>query len=444
MDRRAWRPRGTETMLLHMKPEEVEIGMFVDAFDGRWIDHPFWRSRFMVETEDQLAHIRSSDVRGVIVDRSRSRMIRDPDAEAAPVERRRAIPGLAPSWHGVERRRVRIFAPPPGARPARPASYSAERRRAERIIAKSKQAVIDLFGAARMGRAVETRRIAALAETVGKSIHRQSRALIDLVRLKQKDEYTYLHSVAVCALMINFARHLKLDEAEVQELGVAGLLHDVGKVAIADDVLFKPGKLTTHERSAVELHPEAGHAFLKQSGDIPAAALEVCLRHHEKIDGTGYPGRLAGDQLSLYARMGAICDVYDAVTSERPYKGAWTPCEALTAMQRWTGHFDPQLLDQFADSLGIYPVGTLVSLSNAMLAIVTGSAGPDGAAVIVRTFFDCNLLAEVRPADLAIGPGDRQLRIVGRSSPGFWRFDDWRGVVAGVLAADLGEPAASG
>lgn len=428
-------------MLFHLKPEQVEIGMFVDGFDGRWIDHPFWRSRFLIETAEQLMRIRESDVAAVIVDRSRSRIAGNGDGANIPMEdRRKSATGLAPPYRGIERRRARIFAPPPRECAARPATYAQERRRAERLIAKSKQAVIDLFGAARMGRAVEARRMASLAEAVGKSITRQSRAMIDLVRLKQKDEYTYLHSVAVCALMINFARHLKLDDAEVQALGVAGLLHDVGKVAIADDVLFKPGKLTSCERSAVEVHPEAGHAFLMKSRDIPAAAFEVCLRHHEKMDGTGYPGGLAGEELSLYARMGAICDVYDAVTSDRPYKAAWSPCEALTAMQGWAGHFDPHLLDQFADSLGIYPVGTLVSLSNGMLAVVTGNAGETGAAVSVRLFFDCNLLAEVTPVDLAIAPTDREPWIVGRSSPGFWRFDDWPAIRARVLAAAAGPP----
>ncbi|MDR6835007.1 MULTISPECIES: HD-GYP domain-containing protein [unclassified Sphingopyxis] len=422
-------------MLLHLKPEQVEIGMFVDAFDGRWIDHPFWRSRFLIETADQLARIRASGVNAVIVDRSRSRMATDAAADVIlPDDRRQSARGLAPPCPGVERRRANIFAPPPGEHPVRPASYAQERRRAERLIAKSKQAVVDLFGAARMGRAVEARRMASLAEAVGKSITRQSRAMIDLVRLKQKDEYTYLHSVAVCALMINFARHLKLDEAEVQALGVAGLLHDVGKVAIADDVLFKPGKLTTCERSAVEVHPEAGHAFLMKSQDIPAAAFEVCLRHHEKMDGTGYPGGLSGEALSLYARMGAICDVYDAVTSDRPYKAAWTPCEALTAMQGWAGHFDPHLLDQFADSLGIFPTGTLVTLSSGMLAIVVGSAGAAGETIIVRVFFDCDLLAECAPSDLEIGPAPREPRIMGRASHKFWRFDDWPATAARVLA----------
>lgn len=425
-------------MLLHLKPEQVEIGMFVDGFDGRWIDHPFWRSRFLVETAEQLARIRQSEVRAVIVDRSRSRMAAGVDDATFANDRRKAANGMAPPYRGVERRRAKIFAPPPRARPVRAATYAQERRRAARVIDKSRRAVIDLFGSARMGRAVDGSKIAPLAEAIGDSIARHSRALINLVRLKQKDEYTYLHSVAVCALMINFARHLKLDEAEVQALGVAGLLHDVGKVAIADDVLLKPGKLTLRERTSVEGHPLAGHALLAQSSDIPATALEVCLRHHEKMDGSGYPDGLGDGELSLYARMGAICDVYDAVTSDRPYKAAWTPCEALTAMQSWTGHFDEQLLDRFADSLGIFPVGTLVTLSNGMLGIVTGSAGESGDAIAVRVFFNCDLLSECPSFDCEIGPTAREMRIIGRASQKFWRFDDWPTTVARVLGADTG------
>ncbi|WP_428629666.1 HD-GYP domain-containing protein [Sphingopyxis sp.] len=422
-------------MLLHLKPEQVEIGMFVDGFDGRWIDHPFWRSRFLVETAAQLARIRQSEVTAVIVDRSRSRSPHGADLAEPYTERRTSDGGMAPPYRGVERRRATTFSPPLREKAVRPATYAQERRRAARVIDKSRRAVIDLFDSARMGRAVDGSKIAPLAQAIGDSITRHSRALINLVRLKQKDEYTYLHSVAVCALMINFGRHLKLDDAEVQALGVAGLLHDVGKVAIADDVLLKPGKLTLRERASVEGHPLAGHALLAQSSDIPAAALEVCLRHHEKMDGSGYPDGLGGDALSLYARMGAICDVYDAVTSDRPYKAAWTPCEALTAMQSWTGHFDAPLLDKFADSLGIFPVGTLVTLSTGMLGIVTGSAGEAGEAIVVRVFFDCDLLAECPPFDCAITQTAREPGIVGRASQKFWRFDDWPATVARVLAA---------
>ncbi|WP_077147938.1 HD-GYP domain-containing protein [Sphingopyxis sp. KK2] len=416
-------------MLFRLKPEAAQIGMFVHAFEGRWIDHPFWRRRFLIDTPDQLARIRASGIDALVIDQSRSRVAPEAATGAVAIERRSgAVRAVT-----VERR-TGWAAVSQSARQTRPASHAQEKRRAERVIGKSKQAVIDMFEGARLGRAVEAKKLAPLARAIGESIERHSRALLGLVRLKQKDEYTYLHSVAVCALMINFARHLGLDEEEVQALGVAGLLHDVGKVAITDAVLLKPGKLDARERMMVEHHPVAGHALLAQSADIPAAALEVALRHHEKMDGSGYPGGLSGEALSLHARMGAICDVYDAVTSDRPYKAAWSPCEALTAMQSWPGHFDPALLERFADSLGIWPVGTLVRISDGHLGIVTGSGGAAGEAMVVRIFFDCDTLAEIEPEDRSFAPSGGEPHVVGRDSPRFWRFDDWDVVRHRVMA----------
>lgn len=418
-------------MLFRVTPEAAQIGMFVHAFEGRWIDHPFWRRSFLIETPDQLARIRASQIDALVIDRSKSQVAPEGATGAVAIERRSGPPRPVK----VERRSP--YTPGAlGASAPAPVSYAAEKRRAERLIGKSKQAVMDMFATARLGRAVEAKKLTPLAQSIGQSIERHSRALLGLVRLKAKDEYTYLHSVAVCALMINFARHLKLDEEEVQALGVAGLLHDVGKVAITDAVLLKPGKLDMRERAMVEGHPRAGHALLAQSPDIPAAALEVALHHHEKVDGTGYPDRLRGDALSLHARMGAICDVYDAVTSDRPYKAAWTPCEALAAMRSWPGHFDPDLLDRFADSLGLWPPGTLVRVSDGHLGIVLGSGGEAGEAMAVRIFFDCDTLTEIAAYDREFAPTARNPRVTGRDSPAFWRFDDWEAMCARVLEAE--------
>lgn len=422
-------------MLFRVAPEGAQIGMFVHAFEGRWIDHPFWRRSFLIETPEQLARIRASQIDALVIDRSKSRVAPEAGTGAIAIERRSGPPRAVT----VERRSP--YAPGPlRARPPAPVSYAAEKRRAERLIGKSKQAVMDMFGAARLGRAVEAKKLAPLARSIGQSIERHSRALLGLVRLKAKDEYTYLHSVAVCALMINFARHLKLDEDEVQALGVAGLLHDVGKVAIADAVLLKPGKLDGRERAMVEGHPRAGHALLAQSPDILAAALEVALHHHEKVDGTGYPDQLSGDALSLHARMGAICDVFDAVTSDRPYKAAWAPCEALAAMRAWPGHFDLDLLDRFADSLGLWPPGTLVRVSDGHLGIVMGSGGEVGEAMVVRIFFDCDTLTEIAPEDRLFAPSGQEPHVVGRDSPDFWRFGDWDVVRHRVMAEEGREP----
>lgn len=405
--------------------------MFVHAFEGSWFDHPFWRSNFRVETIEQLERIRRSGIEGLMIDADRG--VAPP--EDGQARKRDENPPRKPlrSWAKPRANILPIrsgpafTAPDPEDRAApRPRrGYLGECRRAKRTIERTREAVTDMFEGARLGRAVEVKRMVKLASAIGASVERDAKALINLVRLKEKDEYTYLHSVAVCALMINFARHLELDPQLVEDLGVAGLLHDVGKVAVSDEILNKPGALSKGEMRSVRSHPVAGHRLLASSPGAPELALELCLRHHEKVDGTGYPGGLKGDDLSLAARMGAICDVYDAVTSNRPYKHAWTPCEALTEMKKWQGHFDPVLLDRFADSLGIYAVGTLVRLSTGELGVVVGSAGEADEDVIVRAFFDCEMLSEIEPVDRAVAPSAEHPRIIGRDSPTFWRFHDW-------------------
>ncbi|AJA08403.1 hypothetical protein SKP52_07410 [Sphingopyxis fribergensis] len=429
-------------MLVRIEPEDVEIGMFVHAFVGSWFDHPFWRSNFRIETSAQLERIRNSGIDGLMIDAGRG--VAPPEDEQTG--EREENPRL-PSSRSSARPRANILtigprpafmAPDPEdrANPRPRRGYPGECRRAKRTIDRTRAAVTDMFDGARLGRAVEVKRMVKLASAIGASIERDAKALINLVRLKEKDEYTYLHSVAVCALMINFARHLELDPQQVEDMGVAGLLHDVGKVAVSDEILNKPSALSKGEMRSVQTHPVAGHRLLASSPGAPELALELCLRHHEKVDGTGYPGRLKGDELSLAARMGAICDVYDAVTSNRPYKKAWTPCEALTAMQKWKGHFDPALLDRFADSLGIYAVGTLVRLSTGELGIVVGSAGEADEDVVVRAFFDCEMLNEIEPVDRAVSPSAEHPRIIGRDSPRFWRFHDWDVLLFRILAGD--------
>lgn len=430
-------------MLVRIEPQDVEIGMFVHAFEGSWFDHPFWRSNFRVETTEQLQRIRNSGIDALMIDAERGIAPpgHRPTAKNANAPRRKPSRSWGkPLVQALKPRAGPTFAtrdPEDRAAPRPRRGYAGECRRAKQVIDRTRGAVTDMFEGARLGRAVEVRRMVRLASSIGASIERDAKALINLVRLKEKDQYTYLHSVAVCALMINFARHLELDAQQVQDLGVAGLLHDVGKVAVSDEILNKPGALSKGEMQAVRGHPVAGHRLLASSQGAPELALELCLRHHEKVDGTGYPGGLKGEQLSLAARMGAICDVYDAVTSNRPYKQAWTPCEALTEMQKWRGHFDPALLDRFADSLGIYAVGTLVRLSTGELGIVVGSAGEADEDVIVRAFFDCDALAEIDPVDRAIAPSAEHPRIIGRDSPTFWRFPDWDVLRHRILAAKI-------
>lgn len=289
------------------------------------------------------------------------------------------------------------------------------------MVAKSKKAVVGMLSEARLGRAISRDAATEVVNDIAGSVWRNPSALISLARLKTRDDYTYMHSVAVCAMMISLAKQLGLSEAQQREAGEAGLLHDVGKMLMPLEVLNKPGQLTDAEFAVMRSHPGRGHEALKLSQAFGEGTLDVCLHHHEKLDGTGYPHKLAGEQISLLARMGAVCDVYDAITSNRPYKTAWDPAASLARMAQWKGHFDPQVFQAFVVSLGIYPVGTLVRLHSGRLAVVVDQNAGKLTMPRVKVFFSTksNMPIELKLIDLASESNDR---IVGREDAAQWGF----------------------
>jgi putative nucleotidyltransferase with HDIG domain len=296
---------------------------------------------------------------------------------------------------------------------------------AAQVIARSKAAVTAMFNDVRMGKAVDLAVSDMVIDDISESIARNTTALVSLVRLKNQHDYTYMHSVAVCALMIALAKQMKLGPSEVKEAGAAGLLHDIGKMAVPSSILNKPGKLSDEEFDTVKQHPQAGFDLLKQAGEIGAIAMDVCLHHHEKMDGSGYPHRLKGEQISLYARMGAICDVYDAITSDRAYKQGWPAAESIKKMASWCDtHFDAQLFRAFVKSIGIYPVGTLVRLTSGRLGVVIEQSETSLLTPRVRVFFSTRSNTHLAPVVIDLGlPGECD-RIVKSEDPAQWNFID--------------------
>ena len=313
-------------------------------------------------------------------------------------------------------------APMPAAPLAPRDSMDQELHRARRICQDSKAQVIALFNDARLGKAIQPEAVMPMVEEINDSVSRHPDALLSVVRLKNHDEYTYMHSVAVCALMVALARRLGLPEDQVRDAGAAGMLHDLGKAAMPLTVLNKPGALSDDEFKIMKAHPVRGHDMLKQSGTASEAVLDVALHHHEKFDGSGYPHNLKGDAISLMARMGAVCDVYDAITSNRPYKKAWGPAESLQRMVSWKGHFDELVLKAFVRSIGIYPVGALVRLESDRLAVVLEQGEASLLAPKVRIFFNARKREPVFIKDLDLAAPDCGDRIVGLESAEKWNF----------------------
>lgn len=327
------------------------VGMYVQRIDGKWLDHPFWRSSFLIADAKVLDTLRSLGRQEIWIDI-------DKGADLAPAS---APPAAAPMPEAPAREA-----------PTRPQTpFGSEVTRAEDLRDRAKAAAKALFHDARMGLALRMETAASIVDEVDDAIARNPAAMLSVLRLKNKDDYTYLHSVAVAALMMALGRRLGYEGAALKELGMAGLLHDIGKVGVPDAVLNKPGKLSPLEMTSVRQHPQIGWDILRREAAAGPVALDVCLHHHEKIDGNGYPEKLPAHAISRAARMGAICDVYDAITSDRPYKRGWEPAEAIRRMAEWQdGHFDRDIFHAFVKLVGIYPTGTLVRLASDRLAVV--------------------------------------------------------------------------
>lgn len=221
------------------------------------------------------------------------------------------------------------------------------------------------------GEPIDITPLAAVAEEMVDTMFTHGDAMLCLARIRAKDAYLMEHSMNVAILLAHFGRYLGLDRSVLKELTLGGLLHDVGKIMTPDEVLNKPGKLTDEELEVMREHVVHSHDILAATAGITPIMLEVAANHHERIDGTGYPRRLKGDQLSLYTRMSGIVDVYDAVTADRVYKKGMQPTQAFRILLKGVDlHFDADLVTRFIKCMGVYPVGTLVQLSNQRLAIV--------------------------------------------------------------------------
>lgn len=251
-------------------------------------------------------------------------------------------------------------------------------------------------------------------------------ALVSLVRLKSHGDYACMHSVAVCALMACLARHLGFSEQQRREAALAGLLHDIGKAFIPASVLAKPGRLTDAEFAVVRSHPQHGFDALDATGGIADAVKDVAHHHHERPDGRGYPHRLAGDQIALLARMGAVCDVYDAITSNRPYKDGWDPAAAMQAMAQWAreGQFDVKVTSGFKALMGAYPIGSLVRLRSERLAVVNAKVSGKPAGSSVTAFYCLRSRQSLSAEVIEVGTSANADAIVDLESNAQWRFRD--------------------
>ena len=401
-------------MFKKVDSSQLKVGMYIHDLSCDWMTHPFVRNRFLIGSEDEIRKIVQAGIHDVVIDSARGLDVQD-------------APTLAEAAAATERELVGIVSAP--ALVTR-VSLGEEMARATQIRRQAASVVRSVMTDARLGRAVELDRVQPVVQDITESILRNPGALLGLLRIKTKDDYTFLHSVSVCALMVAFCRSRGMDMPTAHQAGLGGLLHDTGKALVPDAILNKPGPLTEAEFALIKRHPRDGYNILRQSPDIGPVPLDIALHHHERRDGSGYPDRLSGDAISELAQMAAIVDVYDAITAERCYHKAMPAAEALRKIYEWSKfHFNPVYAQEFMRCVGIYPVGTMVMLESGRLAVVVESHETNLLAPKVNVFFSSRSNAYIKPETvdlsrgLGYGGGDK---IVGHESPAKWQVDPMR------------------
>jgi HD-GYP domain-containing protein (c-di-GMP phosphodiesterase class II) len=338
---------------------DLRTGMYVSELDRPWLESPFLFQGFLLDNDEDIERVREL-CEYVYVDPDKGDVPEERSRDFVPPPRR--VTTII-DWKTRERREVVV-------------PFQKEIENARQVHKRTRQQINEMFSDVRMGRNLNLDKAKAVVGDMVDSIVRNPDAMQWLTNLRKRDEYTAIHSLNVCIFALTFGRSLGLTDKELNELGIGALMHDIGKMRVPLEILNKEGKLTRDEMALVREHALYGYEILITYADsLPESALEVSLSHHERKNGSGYPRKLAGDFIHLYARIVAIVDVYDAITSDRVYHHGMNTLDALKLMfESRLDQFDAELIEQFIKCIGIYPIGSIVELNTGEIGIVISVA----------------------------------------------------------------------
>jgi HD-GYP domain-containing protein (c-di-GMP phosphodiesterase class II) len=400
-------------MLKRIDTVDVELGMFIHRLEGNWFRHPFWKARFLLEDENLLDRLRDSSVPGVVIDTARGRA---PARSESPQAATSGTPVLQRGARRAAAARARGLAEADGEAELRslaPRTMAREFGLANRVAAKSRRAIGRVFLQARLGKAVEASAVQPVVEDIFASIQRHPHAFNGLMRCKRDTEFIYRHALAVCALMISLGRAMKLSSDAIRMAGTIGLLIDLGVGHLPLDG-EAPTDFRDIDPALFSDHVRIGYDILT-AGHCPEAVALACLHHHERIDGSGYPQGLAGDEISRFGRMAAICDSYDWLVDDSAGHAALDPAAAIEWMAQPAAGLDPELVELFTRAIGIHPIGSMVELASGRLAMVVAQDDDDPMGPRVRVFWSLRDRRALPPSDIALARCFGEDRIVGRA-----------------------------
>jgi HD-GYP domain-containing protein (c-di-GMP phosphodiesterase class II) len=395
-------------MLKHLELSDVELGMFVHKMDGGWFDHPFWKGNFLIDDEKRLEILRSSKLRGVVIDTSRGK---DVSAPVAPARTAADAAGGAPGAASSERIRAISRRSRREAEALMPVSIERELHVAQAIADKAQKNLQQVFFAARLGRALNVKAIEPVVNDILSSVRRNPQAFSSLMRCKLKNQQMFRHSLGVSALMISLARRMKLPSQDVHNCGLAGLLLDIGVNYLPPTIEPPHGDFRNADPAIWQQHVMLGYRALNNDGDMPQLVLDAVLQHHERIDGGGFPKGLEDSAIARVARMAAICDTFEILLSPTGTEAPLDPAAAVAQMKTMTGAFDEEILHLFIESIGLYPVGSFVRLTSDRLAMVIDEDHRDHTLPVVQAFYCFAAGKQINPRRVELAASEETDRI---------------------------------
>jgi HD-GYP domain-containing protein (c-di-GMP phosphodiesterase class II) len=398
--------------------------MYVHKLVGSWLKHPFWKSRFLLDDPALLADLRASGVEGVVIDVSKGAAPGGKPAAARQPIADRLRNRAAPAPTAAPLRAAPTPARTVDLRSTAPQSMAREFGMANRVADKSRKIVSRVFLESRLGKGIDASQVEPVIEDIFASVQRNPHTFNGLMRCKRDNEYVYRHALAVSALMIALGRTMKLPPEQIRNAGMAGLLMDVGIGHLPVDLSEYGGDYRNLPPQIMREHVRLGYEMLFAGGNVPQAVLDVTLRHHEALDGTGYPAGLRAEQIDTLSRMAAICDTYDSMVSDTFEGTGMDPASALQQMNFMRGWFDADIVKAFAQTMGIYPIGSVLVLGSHRLALVVAQASTDPTRPRVRTFYNIAELRLIPSQDIELSKTPDEM-IVGTGVPEDYDIEDF-------------------
>ena len=397
---------------------DLEIGMYVSGLDRPWLETPFMMQGFRLETAEAIDELRSF-CQFVYIDTLKSRQ--KDNKLAHKVRAGRASIPITQIFPG---RQIKPY--------TTTSAWKDESDQAWLVLDSLVDDVNQIFKHVSDGGTLNVIRLKKSVEPVVESMSRNPDACIWLGRLKQHDQYAYQHSLSAAIWAVALGRQLGLPRHDLRSLAIGGMLMDVGKLRVDPTLLQAPRPLSEEETEQVREHIAHGVSILQESGMMNQDVIDMVAHHHERHNGSGYPRGLAGDEIPPFARIAAIVDTYDAVTSTRSHAAAISPADAIRLLYRGRdAEFQAELVEVFIQALGIYPAGTIVELTSGEVGVVVSESRTRRLRPKVMVIFNAakQRLVEPRMVDLLDDAGNDPAEPLGIA----------RGLEPGALGINLAE-----